>query len=342
MAQFLSDGIWQRITAKVKKAPSKCYVAVPYFGRNGNKLLPLKQGSVLVVDMSLAAVKSGQTHPPSVLALMKKGVEVHSVNNLHAKIFVIGESLIIGSANVSYHSKNGLIEAGVLTTDKRLVANAKEFVEGLRGGLVTPEHAKRLAKFYRPPHWEKTNAGPQTGPQGKSQESQVRNRARGTAVVPKHSPLWLVPLERGPRSEVVEKTAAKGLPKAKKLVSSITYYEIDDFEWHGGDLLSRLKEGDLVLMVVDEDRGSPTIEAPSRVVFFEKYTEDKTEGAVVFLEHLKSQKSKRLAQVGQRTDDLAAMLRNRKRPKQVRSHVLVHRLLNLWRGSLEESLESKE
>src|SRR5437870_2463699 len=118
--KLLSDHLWQRITALAKKNAHCSLVAVAYFGGAASELLPLGRGSVLVVDMSPRAVRSGQTDPSEIIKLLEKGVQIHSVENLHAKVFVLGSHVIIGSANASRHSANCLIEVAVETADERM------------------------------------------------------------------------------------------------------------------------------------------------------------------------------------------------------------------------------
>jgi hypothetical protein len=105
MISLITTAPWDRIQSLVEKHPGKCHVAVAYFGSGASRLLPLKAGSVLVVDMSERAVKSGQTKPSEVSKLLRDGVEVHSVENLHAKVFVVGNRALVGSTNVLHLSK---------------------------------------------------------------------------------------------------------------------------------------------------------------------------------------------------------------------------------------------
>ena len=149
--KLLSNGIWKKITAATKKQPERSLVAVAYFSTGASKLLPLQEGSTLVVDASESAVRSGQTNPSDLLTLINRGVEVHSVRNLHAKVFATGDQAFIGSTNASTHSVNGLLEAVVQTDNKAIVASCKQFVKSLRGEFVSPEHAKNLEKIYKPP-----------------------------------------------------------------------------------------------------------------------------------------------------------------------------------------------
>src|SRR5947209_16181750 len=78
--------------------------AVAYFGRNGAKLLPLKNGDSIVVDMSLGAVRQGVTDPRAVRTLRRRGVAVFSRPSLHAKFVIAGRTLIASSANASRNS----------------------------------------------------------------------------------------------------------------------------------------------------------------------------------------------------------------------------------------------
>src|SRR5262249_36005570 len=117
---FLTDTTWKRLT-KLAWQTTSAKVAVAYLCQGASKLLPLKSGSVLVVDLSKAAVRSGQACPQEVIKLLRKGVEVHSCSNLHAKVFAFGRRAIIGSTNVSRNSEHALIEAAVETTEPEVV-----------------------------------------------------------------------------------------------------------------------------------------------------------------------------------------------------------------------------
>src|SRR5712664_1556260 len=113
---LLTHRIWPTLTAAAKGARVKPAVAVAYFGQGAAKLLPLPNGSWLVVDASESAVKSGQTCPAELKKLLKRGVRIYSRKNLHAKIFVFGPKAFIGSANVSRNSASMLHEAVVAIT----------------------------------------------------------------------------------------------------------------------------------------------------------------------------------------------------------------------------------
>ena len=180
MIGLVTTSPWDRIQTLVNKQPGKCHVAVAYFGSGASKLLPLKAGSVLVIDMSERAVKSGQTKPSEVSKLLRNGVEVHSVENLHAKVFVAGNRALVGSTNVSFTSATGLVEALLETTDRDPVRQCRDFVKSLLGEVIDIAHARRLQRLYRPPRF------------GKGSQKPGAKRTRQ----PAHAPLWAVPTER--------------------------------------------------------------------------------------------------------------------------------------------------
>jgi|SRR6516225_5816829 hypothetical protein len=169
--KFLSDNLWRRITALAKKNSRRSLVAVAYFGSGASELLPLRKDSVLVVDMSPRAVESGQTDPNEIIKLLEKGVEIHSVENLHAKVFVLGSRAIIGSANASRHSAKRLIEAALEVADERIVAACREFIWDQTGEHITLQYAKKMVPLYTPPRF-----------------------GTGRRTAPKHAPLWAVSL----------------------------------------------------------------------------------------------------------------------------------------------------
>ena len=149
--RFLAEGIWKEITAAVKGRRGKAFVAVPYFGKAGCSLLPLEEEDTLVVNASEAAVRSGQTYPQGLRKLLNQGVRLYSLDNLHAKVYVLGSLAFIGSSNASSRSSEGLEEAVVRVRDPRVVRDAREYVQGLCVRLLVHRDLDRLEKLYRPP-----------------------------------------------------------------------------------------------------------------------------------------------------------------------------------------------
>jgi hypothetical protein len=148
--ELVTSNIWRLITQTFKSHPSKSMVAVAYFSQNAAIMLPLKKGSTLLVNASEKAVKSGQTCPAELLKLYYKGVKVYSLENLHAKIYVVGNTLLIGSANVSGNSSK-LQEAIIKTNDRQAVNDAKAFIERHCNIEMGEDQLTRLKKLYRKP-----------------------------------------------------------------------------------------------------------------------------------------------------------------------------------------------
>ena len=150
MIEFLTQNIWQTITRSVKKRKPN-YVAVAFFGTDGANLLPLKNGDILVVDASEKTVMNGGTDPKALHILLDKGVRVFSKERLHAKVFVLGDTLFVGSANVSSNSKYSLHEAVLRTDDPKLVMECMQYILDLPKIELTEKELKYLASVYSPP-----------------------------------------------------------------------------------------------------------------------------------------------------------------------------------------------
>jgi phosphatidylserine/phosphatidylglycerophosphate/cardiolipin synthase-like enzyme len=150
---FLSnDTLWQALTARIKAA-GRVDAAIAYFGQGGAKILPLRSGHRLVVDMSPRTVRAGGTDPREVEKLIQRGVQAFTRRNLHAKIVVADKSVISGSANVSRQSQQTLDEAAILTTDPSAVRRAQEFIDRICTEPIRPEYLEKCKTIYRPPRF---------------------------------------------------------------------------------------------------------------------------------------------------------------------------------------------
>src|SRR5688500_16972317 len=109
MTELLTQDIWRRLTSAANRARGKADVAVAYFGKGAAALLPLPEGSRLVVDASENAVKGGQTHPKDLKRLYDTGVRVFCCEHLHAKVFLFDRTAFVGSTNASNRSANTLV-----------------------------------------------------------------------------------------------------------------------------------------------------------------------------------------------------------------------------------------
>lgn len=262
---LLVKGIWPLITKLCKCG--RAYVAVAYLGKSGRKLLPLCAGSVLVVDASEGAVKQGQTNPAELMKFVRAGVDVHSAADLHAKVFAFPEAVLIGSTNVSQNSAKHWQEAASLSTDRRLIKAAREFVLDLAGEALPLARLKQLAKLYKPP-----KGGPKLKRSGRSEHKLVTS--------PERSRLWVAGLTQDAWDEEDHLQANRARPAAQtQLKRGET---LDEFLWPGRRVLS-LERGDQVVQVV-EDGNRTGVYPVGTVVAKRAYrVERKSVRTVVFL-----------------------------------------------------------
>lgn len=277
-------------------------------------MLPLKKGSTLVVDLSRGAVISGQTNPSEVLKLITRGVEVHSVQNLHAKVFALGAEAVIGSTNVSGHSANTLVEAAVVTDAQHTVAQCRAFVDSLCGELVTPEYARELIKLYNPPKL----------PGAKK----VRGLAH--AVTPHHERVWLVSLVYEIWGDEDYEAQKRGRPVAEGRLRSKNRFRIEEFRSEVGALVDNVKIGDLVVRVTKEEQRKRLVSPPARVVHIRRYTKGRSRRGIVFLESAVGIRRQNVRTIIKQMGHIADVLKTDMGSRVLRNRKFVHELLNLW------------
>ena len=197
---FLGADIWTALTAEAKRFDGKSFVAVAYLGTGAAKRLPLKRGSILVVDASDSAVKSGQTNPAELMKLRRRGVRVFSMPNLHAKVFVFGGVAFVGSTNVSDNSGDVYTEASIRSRQASVVSGARQFVRSLALNEIGPQKLESLLLVYK--SRKKSSAG------GKRRSSKTGRK------------FYIVRLTVGEEPSEDAAAIKDGVKKAKKLMTS--------------------------------------------------------------------------------------------------------------------------
>ncbi len=266
---LVSEDIWQTLPEIIKSA-RRVDAAIAYFGHDGAKLLPLKRGDRLVVDMSLATVKAGSTNPYEIEKLIARGVTVFTRRNLHAKIIVVDKTVLVGSANVSKNSHDNLDEAAVLTNDPVAVQRAQEFLNRICIEPVLPEYLAECKKLYKPPRI--------TGKQ--SAKGKPARRAA-------HAKLWLVNLVDDysvpdAESGLFEKSEVK----ARRLVDTAQSV-LDTFHWpRKPEMADELEAGDWVIECVRYKDKSIWVYPPACLLSIDHYIRNKQTGKERYLFHL--------------------------------------------------------
>ncbi len=316
--QSLQSDLWTEITSLAKEAERR-YAAVAYLGTGATRLLPLKRGDVLVVDMSLASIRAGRTNPAEIEKYLKRGVEVYSCHNLHAKVFVFDDMAIVGSANVSKNSQELLIEAALFTTDTTVVDSVRNFIFSLKGEIVTPEYVETCKKEYKPPILPPS----------------VHRPKRSGTVVPVHPRLRIERVYPITIDSQEEKLLEGGVEKAEKKLGDTQLYTVHSVRFPEGSTLAKKAEiGDLVIQVWKEKDGKLWVYPPGRIVYIQLYTRSRDNRRFKFI-HLEAPKQPRLVP----WEKFRSVLR-KKLARVGKHHIsreitdaqLKHELLCLWQG----------
>lgn len=152
--ELIVEDVWQAIQVAAHKARGRKMAAVAFIGADGGELLrDFGEGDVLVCNMSSDALRAGSTDPGAIATLLARGVVIYSHEHLHAKVYVLGNTTIVGSANVSASAASRLVEAATRTVDRALVAGARRFIESLcRDATEVDETYLAFARsVHRPP-----------------------------------------------------------------------------------------------------------------------------------------------------------------------------------------------
>jgi hypothetical protein len=267
---FLSnETLWQTISARIKAA-SHVDAAIAYFGQGGAKLLPLRSGHRLIVDMSPATVRAGGTDPREVEKLIRRGVQAFTRRNLHAKIIVADNSVITGSANVSRHSHQVLDEAAILTTAQSAVRRAREFIDRLCTEPVRAEYLEECKRIYKPPRLNGQHAS------GKDRQQRA-----------KHAKLWLVNLGEYSIPEPEIDRYEQGEAKAENLVKGEGRSKTASFHWpFKPKMAGELELGDWIIEIMTKKDKSIVVYPPGQLLFIDHYIRDPKIGKERWVFHL--------------------------------------------------------
>lgn len=145
MEKLLVNNLWpeiKRLSLKSKRTEA----AVAYF--TSDKFLKLKAGDTLIVNASTKTIQTGGTSA-KLLWKLRHDVRLFNLPSLHAKIILLDDQVIVGSANASETSANDLEEAGVLTGSPQVVSQARSFLDQLsrKAEELTEDRLRELLKI---------------------------------------------------------------------------------------------------------------------------------------------------------------------------------------------------
>ena len=127
MQRVLSNDLWKAIKAKAATA-NRRKAAIAYVTQD---LVGFREGDVLVVDASPAAISSAATSAKVLCSLFKKGVSLYSLPGLHAKVLLLDDVAVIGSGNMSASSQSTLVEAAFMTDSASIASGVASLIEQL-------------------------------------------------------------------------------------------------------------------------------------------------------------------------------------------------------------------
>ncbi len=145
MERLLADDLWEEVRRRSKGA-QQTQAAIAYFSSSEN--LNFRKNDLLIVDATDGAIRLGQTSARMLWRLHKRGVRLYSKPYLHAKVVLLDQAALIGSANAS-RSSTGLHEAGLLTDSPVVVAQLRSYLHQLSemAELLTGDRLQRLKKI---------------------------------------------------------------------------------------------------------------------------------------------------------------------------------------------------
>lgn len=305
--KLITENIWNELTKAAKNSKIKSFVAVAYFGKVGAERLPLSKGSTLLVDASEGAVSKGQSCPEELLKLYKKGVKIFSKEGLHAKLFIIGKTLYIGSTNVSDNSENYFIEAVLKTTDRDAVAEAKFFIQKYCSGLdLGEEQLLKLQKIYNPPKGFKASTS------GKNKS--------GTELPPFH----VCHLELVNYSEEEEKQSQKGKKEAARKFQNNSRHISNEFLWTNE---LKGKFGDTILQITEEEEKS-YVSPPGTLYHLRKWGNGTKQKIFCYVEIPKQKRRKNLEYFKKylTEKEYQSILRDG-----VKNNIIAGKIISLWK-----------
>jgi hypothetical protein len=131
--------------------------AVAYAGKDAPRLLRLSLDDDVIVDGSDTALSAGVTSPDALAEWLEAGVNVWSLQDLHAKVVLLAgadgaRTALVGSANASVHANVDLFEAVAVSGDAELCDRLEGQLDGWTAlaELVDRDWIRQARTVYRP------------------------------------------------------------------------------------------------------------------------------------------------------------------------------------------------
>lgn len=241
MNRLLTSNLWteiHKLTEAGAREGDRTQACIAYL--TAPDLLHWRSGDLLIVNASDAAIRCGETSAKALRRLAKKGVKLYSEPLLHAKVVLVGNTVVVGSGNVSASSRSRLLEAAVLTTSPAVVGPVRAYLYQ----LANPARAID-ERFLR--RIEALPVAARRAPFGGGRRPAVR-RPNVTKVYK----TWLVALGYHGSTRHEAALAAARTRAEERLEDPRS--EIDEF-WWSGSRLDDARPGDSVIRVWKNSQG---------------------------------------------------------------------------------------
>lgn len=168
MDTILTGDIWKQ-AQPYAKAARRCLLAVAYVSTDGH--IGFRRDNVLVCDASDKAIKGGETSARLLQSLHRRGAELRSRPDLHAKAAVFGRYALVGSCNLSAASAEDLTELALLSDRKQIVSQTTAFIHALRetSEEIGDDFLRRILKI-------KVRPARRRGPKRKGEATRLGNK----------------------------------------------------------------------------------------------------------------------------------------------------------------------
>jgi len=250
MDTIITGDIWKQARPYAKAAKRRL-VAVAYVTTDGS--IGFRRNDVLVCDASDKAIQSGETSARLLLLLRRKGVELRSRPDLHAKAAVFGRHALVGSCNLSAASAEDLTELALVSDRKQVVAQTTAFIHALRetSEEIENDFLRRILKI-------KVRPARRRGPKRKGKATRLGNK------------VWLISVR-----QLAEDSFLKEQPfvdKAEKKASCLVAEKDTTISWIRLTGKARFRTdarpGDMVIQIWKSLSGKRiTVFAPCPIVY---------------------------------------------------------------------------
>ena len=130
--RFLTDGNIFQAVRRLVNGDKELLAAVAFWGRGAGNQTGISERAA--PTRILCDLLSGACNPAEIKHLLENGAEVKYRPHLHAKVWVSGNEVVVGSANAStnglgFETSASNIEAAVYLRDKKMAGNVRKWFE---------------------------------------------------------------------------------------------------------------------------------------------------------------------------------------------------------------------